>query len=87
MKLDYFIDLGLFISFLLVFVTGIIKFRGWGLYARFGFPNISLIHDWSGVVMGVLVLVHLALHWDWICCTTKSFFEKKEETCDKELKK
>ncbi len=82
LKVDYFIDLGLLISFLTVFLTGIIKFRGWGLYDKFGFPNISLIHDWSGIVMGVLVLVHLVLHWGWIVNTTKCFFKKEEVSED-----
>ena len=75
-KLNYFVDIGLFISFLLVFVTGVIKFKLFNLYKSFGFPNISLIHDWSGIAMGVLVLIHLILHWNWIVCMTKGFFQK-----------
>ena len=74
-KLNYFIDLGLFISFLLVFVTGIIKFPPFGL-KDFYFQNINKIHDLSGIAMGVLVLIHLILHWSWITSMTKSFFKK-----------
>lgn len=26
------------------------------------------IHDWSGVALGVVILLHLVLHWRWIVC-------------------
>lgn len=39
-------------------------------------PLISILHDWSGVVMAILVLAHLILNWDWIMSMTKGFFEK-----------
>ncbi len=37
------------------------------------FPTyeISVIHDWSSVAMGVLVVVHLGLHWKWIVTMAK----------------
>ncbi|MEW6580119.1 MAG: DUF4405 domain-containing protein [Chloroflexota bacterium] len=28
-------------------------------------------HDWAGVIMGVLVLVHLVFHWKWIVCQVR----------------
>ncbi len=84
-KVKYFVDIGLLISFLLVVVTGIIKFgsflRALGInldYANMPMKNMALIHDWSGIVMAVLVLIHLILNFDWIISTTKCFFEKKE---------
>jgi hypothetical protein len=82
-KLNYWIDFGLLISFLIVTLTGIIKFRGLGLYSVLGFSGISTWHDWSGIVMAVLVLVHLVLHWNWIVCETKNIFSKKE-VCEEE---
>ena len=81
----YVVDMGLIISFLGVVITGIIKFRtllgyfdvslsfsdaGWGL--------LRTIHDWSGLVMAILVLIHLILNWGWIVETTKEYFKKKE---------
>lgn len=87
--IKYILDIGLGISFLLVAFTGIFKFKGFrkflGItlsYRDFPMPLISFIHDWSGVVMAVIVLLHLILNWDWIVCTTKSFFcnDKKEIT-------
>ena len=84
-KVKYFVDIGLLISFLLVVITGIIKFGKllgfFGInpdYANLPMSRISAIHDWSGIVLAVLVLIHLILNFDWIISTTKCFFEKKK---------
>jgi hypothetical protein len=82
-KLNYLIDLGLFITFILVALTGIIKFPLFGL-GKIYFKNMHLIHDWSGIVLTALVLIHLILHWRVIKSMTKSFFRKKERRCDSE---
>ena len=80
--LNYLIDLGLFISFLCVAITGILKMPGLvqnlGLsYRDIPFNAITPLHDASGVVMTLLVLLHLVLHWHWIVGMTKNFFKKK----------
>ncbi|MBN2042298.1 MAG: DUF4405 domain-containing protein [Candidatus Aenigmarchaeota archaeon] len=80
-KLNYVIDVGLGISFLSVFITGIVKFpdflQYFGITRRYiPVQGLSTIHDWSGIIMGILVLVHLVLHWKWIVCMTKSFFRR-----------
>jgi hypothetical protein len=84
-KIKYFVDVGLLISFLIMTVTGLIKFgkllRAVGInleYSELPMGTISTWHDWSGAVLVLLVLVHLILNFDWIIATTKSFFEKKE---------
>jgi hypothetical protein len=87
-KLNYIVDLGLIVSFLGVFITGIVKFPG--LLQSLGvdvknlpWREISKVHDWSGLVMGILVFVHLVIHWNWIVCMTKKYFSiKKEKKCD-----
>ena len=78
---DYIVNVVLTISFLLVFVTGLIKFMV--LYRIFGSQNMllphylmSAIHDWSGVMMGILVFIHLALHVRWMIAMTKRFFRR-----------
>lgn len=78
-KINYWIDVGLFISFLIVALSGIIKFPGWGLYQVFGFNNISRWHDWSGIALVILVFLHLILHWNWIVGMTKNIFRKGGE--------
>ena len=90
-KLNYWIDVGLAISFFVCFITGLIKWPGLikvigtSAYKVLSFRNISQLHDMSGLVMGLLVIVHLALHWKWIVCVTKSIFKRKEskEECKK----
>ncbi|MBU0536782.1 MAG: DUF4405 domain-containing protein [Nanoarchaeota archaeon] len=79
--LNYMIDIGLAITFLISSVTGIIKFkqifRITGIsYSSLPMYEISVLHDWSGIIMALLVLIHIVLHWSWIVCTTKGFFNK-----------
>ncbi len=82
-KLNYWIDVGLAISFFTCFITGLIKWPGLikligtSAYKILHIENISLLHDWSGLIMGLLVLIHLALHWKWIVSVTKNIFGKK----------
>ncbi len=85
-KIKYFVDIGMLISFILVFATGIIKFRkllsfiGINLnYEGLPMKEIAAIHDWSGVAIGVFVLIHLILNLTWIIETTKDFFEKNKK--------
>ncbi len=81
-KLNYWIDIALAVSFFLCFITGIIKWPGLVkiigplAYRTLHVRNISMLHDWSGLVMGLLVMIHLALHWKWIVSVTKSMFNK-----------
>lgn len=81
-KIKYVIDIGMLISFVAVFVTGIIKHPMIGIHtwARLGiYPTyrISKIHDISGLIMGILVLFHLVLNWKWIVTVTKSIISGK----------
>jgi hypothetical protein len=34
------------------------------------------IHEWLGIAVGGVIIVHLLLHWDWIDKTTRSLFGK-----------
>lgn len=82
--LNYWIDVGLAISFFICFITGLIKWPGLikligvSTYRTLSFSNISMLHDWSGLIMGLLVLVHLVLHWGWIVVMTKRIFGKEK---------
>jgi hypothetical protein len=82
-KINYFVDIGLAISFLVSVTTGIIKFPGLTKYFTSIYRVITpfymaKIHDWSGIVMAFLVFVHLALNWKWIVVMTKNIFKKNE---------
>ncbi len=71
-KLNYFVDIGMAIAFAIVAVTGILKLPALGGKTR----DYMLLHDWAGVVLAAFVLLHLILHWNWIICMTKGFFNK-----------
>jgi hypothetical protein len=83
-RLNYLIDLGMAITFILAFFTGVIKmpeiFRliaGSGV--RLPMAQISFVHDWSGIAMGILVFAHIVLHWNWMICMTKRLFGQEKE--------
>ena len=82
LKLNYWIDVGLALSFFICFFTGLIKWPGLikligtSAYKILHFRNISLFHDWSGLVMSLLVLIHLVLHWKWMVAVTKTIFKR-----------
>jgi len=40
---------------------------------------ITKIHDFSGLAMGLLVLVHIIMHWRWIVSFTKKLLGGKNE--------
>jgi hypothetical protein len=81
-KLNYFLDAGMLIVFIAVAATGIIKMpvvaRGLGGYGSLPMDTITPLHDISGVLLVVFVLLHLALHWGWIVGMTKALFSKKQ---------
>jgi hypothetical protein len=77
----YVVDVGLLVSFLGATITGIVKFRSFlsllGIHPNYEALPMGLfrtIHDWSGLVMAILVLTHLILNWGWIVETTKEYF-------------
>jgi hypothetical protein len=82
-KLNYWIDVGLAVSFIISFTTGIFKFPGLtkyfiAVYRIIPGYQMAKIHDFSGLIMGLLVLAHLILHWKWIVAMTKNIFKKNE---------
>jgi hypothetical protein len=80
-KLNYLVDLALFIQFILVGYSGLVMYfnpQGAGYLLR-------LIHDKVGLLMVVFFIVHIALHWRWIVCTTKNFFKKDKDMKECEI--
>ncbi len=75
--LKYFNDIGMLISFLLVFITGVIKFPTLDVNREF-LSSYSIlfvtIHDWAGIALVILALLHIILNWSWIVTTTKKRF-------------
>ncbi|NYT06539.1 MAG: DUF4405 domain-containing protein [Methanomicrobiales archaeon] len=61
------IDSGMIVTFLLVFITGMLKMPEFLALSGFSgmvvpMSRITLIHDRSGVVFGVFVILHFALN-------------------------
>jgi hypothetical protein len=91
-KVNYWIDVGIGVSFIIAFVTGIVKWPGFMVklginYASLPISKLSTLHDWSGLAMGFFALLHIILHWKWICWMTKSFFKIKKTDEEEEGEK
>ena len=72
----WYVDLGMGIFFLVSFITGIFKFtflmRIFGLTSRvLPIAQMSTIHDWAGLFLGIFVAVHLVLNRAWILGMTR----------------
>jgi hypothetical protein len=49
---------------------------GYTLAYSFGFTGIA-IHEWLGIALGLALMFHLTLHWDWVIRTTKKLFNPR----------
>jgi cytochrome b subunit of formate dehydrogenase len=87
-KINYIIDAFLAISFVITAITGILIFffmPGGVPQGRFqelmGVSKAvwSAMHNWAGIIMMLLSLVHVILHWRWIVSMTTSLFKKAEK--------
>jgi len=70
------VDLAMGTAFLVCLITGLFKFTL--LVRTLGLTDVvlpialfSVIHDWSGLALGILVAVHLFLNRAWIITMTK----------------
>ena len=81
-KLNYWIDVGLAVTFVLSAISGLVflppaDFRSGILGISYSLWN--QLHIWSSVGMIAGVLAHLVLHWKWITnMTKKMLFPKKD---------
>jgi hypothetical protein len=55
-RLDFWLDALLLAAFTLAY--------------SLGFTGIA-IHEWLGIGLGAVLLVHITLHWDWVIRTTR----------------
>ncbi|HTW96452.1 MAG TPA: DUF4405 domain-containing protein [Candidatus Methylomirabilis sp.] len=78
----YILNILLMLSFISLLLTGLLKFPELQIFfglSAYALPwrTISYLHDWSGVVLGVLIIIHLGLHWRWYVERTKNIFFHK----------
>lgn len=82
--IQYAIDCAMAVFFVISIITGLLKFtillRLPGLNAII-LPSaqISDIHDWSGVLLGCMVFLHLYMHRRWITAMTLKVFTGREQ--------
>jgi Domain of unknown function (DUF4405) len=43
---------------------------GYTVAYSYGFTGV-VIHEWLGIGLGIALLLHLTLHWDWVVRTTR----------------
>jgi len=78
----YIVDILLIISFIIVAVTGILKFPPWlqffsPIYQLIPRITMAKLHDISGFVMTILVIVHLIFNWNFLSAMTKKYIFRK----------
>jgi len=84
---------GLAFFFGLISGAGGVQFRGGrgaleSTIANFGSKNLfSTIHDWSGIIFIVLIIIHIILSWKMLVCYFKSAFRssrvaKTKQSCE-----
>jgi hypothetical protein len=71
------------LSFISLVLTGLLKFPELQVFlGLFNYPlpwrTLSYLHDWSGVVLGALILIHLWLNRRWFAAETKKLFFKSK---------
>ena len=78
----YIVDVLLFIFSIIVVISGVIKFPSLLPLLNidpFSLPQaeITFLHDWIGIVLTVLTLVHIILNWKWIKAMSKKLLNRR----------
>jgi len=81
-KLNFIVDALMAVAFFALFVTGIMKFPILALHRYIQMGTFTFIHDWSGVILGLLVIVHIILHLNWFVCMIKKYFLGGGKKCE-----
>jgi hypothetical protein len=82
-KLLYIINFFLLIFSLFVIITGIIKFPGLLPWLQINpevlpLGKLTRIHDWLGLAIVFLTLIHLYLHFKWIKAMTRAIWSENK---------
>ena len=80
-KFTYFVDVLLLLAFILAGLTGVVMFflTGKQLAILGGKQLWSSIHDWSGLAMVALALLHTILYWRVMMAKTRAYFLPKKK--------
>ena len=87
-RINYYVDIIIGASFILVALSGMILFfAGSGGYQGGRNPRYAQevlgvsrllwkdLHNWGGIAMLGGVFLHLVLHWKWMVCMTRNLFK------------
>lgn len=78
-KLNYFINMGMAVAFLLCGASGAIKMPELGVgLGDEAYNVLSIVHDYTGLVALVLALTHVLLHLSWFRNATKAILAPRE---------
>lgn len=61
-RLDFWLDAVILVSYVFAY--------------SYGFTG-DAIHEWLGLALGLVLLVHLTLHWDWVIRTTRKLLGRR----------
>jgi len=75
--IKYIIDVSMGISFLLCFITGLMKWPGKAVGKTSPSQMVTYIHDYSGLILGLIVLIHLIINWKWIISMTNKIIHRQ----------
>ena len=78
----YIVDVLLLVFSIIVVISGVIKFPGLLPLLNidpFSLPQaeITFLHDWIGIVLTVLTLVHIILNWKWIQAMSRKLLNRR----------
>ena len=78
----YIVDVLLFVLSIIVVISGVIKFPGLLPLINidpFSLPQaeITFLHDWIGIVLTGLTMVHIILNWKWIKAMSKKLIDRR----------
>jgi quinol-cytochrome oxidoreductase complex cytochrome b subunit len=84
-KINYVVDVIMAVFFVITAVSGLALFYYYK--ADVSGPTVlavsrgtwSFMHNWGGIILIALILLHFIFHWKWLSSMTGSMFGKKEE--------
>ena len=77
--INYIVDIPLLVQSVVVGLSGVLLMYGGHHVSYLGLDGREwlYLHEQIGILMVVFSLLHVVLHWKWLACTTKNFFNFK----------
>jgi hypothetical protein len=74
-KINYLVNIPLLIQSLIVSLSGVLLLYGGRHITLMGLDGREwlYLHEQIGILMVAFSVLHIALHWKWMICTTRNF--------------